>query len=125
MLRSLFLYAAIMSSSAVFAQKEAAPTDYAIILQLSPKYQEDSAWKAEDNAAVGAHFVALQKLQSEGRLTFAGRTTNKASMGIIILHGMTESEARAIMEGDKAVQRGIMRAELQPFQTVLKERQSK
>ena len=62
------------------------------------------------------------KLRREGKLVFAGRTTNAASTGFIILKNMTEAEARAVLAEDPAVRRGIMSAEFQPFQTALKEK---
>jgi uncharacterized protein YciI len=110
--------------SCACAQKVTPPSgsEYAIILHVMPRYQADSVWTDEDKAAVGAHFAALQKLQKEGKLVFAGRTINTASTGFIILKNMTEAEARNVLAEDKAVQRGIMRAEFQPFQTALKEK---
>lgn len=123
MLRLIIVF--VLCSVPVFAQaqkesKKPLP-EWAIVLNLAPQYQDDTAWKEEDNKAVGEHFVALQKLQKEGKLVIAGRTTNKASLGIIVLKGMTEAEARTVMNNDKAIQRGIMKAELLPFYTALKE----
>lgn len=123
MLRILVLLSLLAAfSPAAFGQTAAqAPKEYAIILRLTEKYQDDAAWKDEDNKAVGEHFAALQKLQKEGKLSLAGRTTVKASTGIILLKNMSEIEARAVMEADPAIKRGIMRAEFAPFSTVLKE----
>jgi uncharacterized protein YciI len=120
MLRTLLLMFACLACTGAFAQTDARAQEYAIILRLAAHYQVDSVWTDADKAAVGEHFAALQKLQQQDKLVFAGRTTNQASLGIIVLKGMSEAEARAVMASDKAIQRGIMIAELQPFYTALK-----
>ena len=123
-MRSLLTICMALICSCAYAQKvtQTPGNEYAIILRLMPHYQVDSVWTDDDKAAVGMHFAALQKLQRDGKLVFAGRTTNSASLGFIILKNMTEAEARAVLAEDKAVQRGIMSGEFQPFQTALKEK---
>ena len=123
-MRSLLTICLALTCSFAYAQKvtQTPGPEYAIILHLMPQYQADSVWTDDDKAAVGMHFAALQKLQREGKLVFAGRTTNAASTGFIILKNMTEAEARAVLAEDPAVRRGIMSAEFQPFQTALKEK---
>lgn len=73
-------------------------------------------------AVVDAHFEHVRGHCDAGRILLAGRTqTGDAnSMGIAILPAMAESEARAIMHADPAVEAGIMRAELFPFRVALK-----
>ena len=98
----------------------APPTkQFVIVLRLNPKYQDDKNWTEADNQAVSRHFQKLQKLQQEGKLVFAGRTTVKESMGIVILEVETEAEAKQVMENDDAVKAEIMSAEILPFQTAL------
>lgn len=92
---------------------------FVIVLRLQPKYQDDKNWTEADNQAVGRHFANLQKLQKEGKLILAGRTTVKESMGVVILEVENEAEARKVMENDDAVKAGIMSAEVLPFQTAL------
>ena len=123
MIRIFLLLLSALACPSTHAQSPtvAPKAEYAIILRLAPHYQADSVWTDADKAAVGEHFAALQKLQKEGKLAFAGRTTNAASLGIIVLKNMTKAEAGAVMKADKAIQRGIMLAELQPFHTALKE----
>ena len=89
-----------------------------IVLRLQPKYRDDKNWTETDNQAVGKHFAALQQLQKDGKLIFAGRTLVKESMGVVILEVESEAEARKIMNDD-AVKARIMSAELLPFQTAL------
>lgn len=123
MFRILVFLFVLATPIAVRAQTTAPapPVEYVVILHLTEKYQDDAVWTEEDNTAVGEHFAALKKLQGEGKLSLAGRTLVKASTGIILLKNMTEIEARAVMEADPAVKRGIMHAEFASFSTVLKE----
>ena len=92
---------------------------FAIVLRLNQKYQDDKNWTDADNQAVNRHFAKLQQLQKDGKLIFAGRTLVKESMGVVILEVETEAEARRIMDDDDAVKAGIMAAEVLPFQTAL------
>lgn len=120
---NLILAAALslcISTSSAQKPAEEKP-EWAIVLHLTPKYQADSVWNAADKAAVADHFTALQKLQAAGKLRFAGRTTNAASLGFIILKNMSRAEALQVLMADQAVRRGIMSAELQPFHTALTE----
>jgi D-alanyl-D-alanine carboxypeptidase len=96
-----------------------AKKQFVIVLRLNEKYQDEKNWTEADNKAVGAHFAKLQKLQADGKLVLAGRTTVPASMGVVIVEVETEAEARKVMEDDDAVKAGIMSAELLPFQTAL------
>ncbi len=54
---------------------------------------------------------------ADGRLTLAGRTQEEIPFGIVIFEA--ETEARAIMEGDPAVQAGVMSATLHPYRVAL------
>jgi D-alanyl-D-alanine carboxypeptidase len=92
---------------------------FVMVLRLNPKFQDDKNWTEADNQAVSRHFQKLQKLQQEGKVILAGRTTVKESMGIVILEVETEAEARQVMENDDAVKAEIMSAEILPFQTAL------
>lgn len=76
----------------------------------------------EEAAAVEAHFAYLERLTREGVVTLAGRTVpaGGTSFGIVLLRAAGEEEARAVMERDPAVERGVMRAELHPFRTALR-----
>jgi uncharacterized protein YciI len=62
---------------------------------------------------ISVHFDYLQRLTQQGVVILAGRTlnTDPTSFGIVILQTPDEAAARAIMENDPAVQRGVMRAE--------------
>lgn len=74
---------------------------------------------AEESAAVDRHFERLQSMLQQGRLVLAGRTLEDVPFGLVIFEAETEAEARAIMEGDPAVQAGVMSATLHPYRVAL------
>jgi uncharacterized protein YciI len=76
---------------------------------------------AEEDGIVTEHFLRLKKLAEEGVALFVGRTTeeDERSFGIVVLEAPDEAAARALMEADPAVERGIMTANLHPFRVAL------
>ncbi|MDF2629941.1 MAG: hypothetical protein K0R39_3772 [Symbiobacteriaceae bacterium] len=71
-----------------------------------------------EQAIVGAHFSYLQALLAEGKLIMAAPAADY-SFGLTIFEAESEDEARRIMEGDPAVQNGVMTAELIPIKIAL------
>ncbi|HEV7922077.1 MAG TPA: YciI family protein [Thermoanaerobaculia bacterium] len=74
-------------------------------------------------AAVGAHWEHLKELFRKGTVVFAGRTTQAEGevFGVVVFHAENEAAARAIMNSDPAVQKGVMKATLFPFSIALME----
>src|SRR5215469_6715110 len=75
----------------------------------------------EEAEIIGEHFAYLQRLTAEGVAILVGRTLtiDQDSMGIVIFTARSEDEARALMEADPAVSKGVMSAKLFPFRIVL------
>ncbi len=75
----------------------------------------------EESAITGEHFDYLQRLMLEGVVILAGRTlnTDPTSFGIIIFNADDETAAQALVQGDPAVIKGVMRAELFPYRVAL------
>ena len=75
----------------------------------------------DEQRVVAEHFAYLQRGVAEGVVILAGRTlnTDASTFGIVILRAASEPEARAMMENDPAVKRGVMRAEFYPFRVAL------
>lgn len=73
----------------------------------------------EEDEAVNRHFRRLQSMVNDGQLVLAGRTLEEIPFGIVIFEADSEAEARAIMEGDPAVQAGVMTATLHPYRVAL------
>ena len=70
---------------------------------------------------VSRHFAYLEALAERGVVILAGRTlnTDESSFGIVIFQAESEEAAQAIMNGDPAVQAGVMRARLFPYRIAL------
>ena len=75
----------------------------------------------EEEEIIGEHFTYLQRLTMEGVAILVGRTltTDQDSMGIVIFTAPSDEEARALMNADPAVSKGVMRAKLFPFRIAL------
>lgn len=67
------------------------------------------------------HWAYSQKLLAKKIVIFAGRTVDKTadSFATCVIRASSEEEARAIMEGDPAVEAGLFRARLFPYQPML------
>ena len=75
----------------------------------------------EEQAIVSEHFAHLETLTERGVMLFVGRTQDNSprTFGIAVFQAGSEEQARAIMNSDPAVQKGIMHAELFPFRIAL------
>jgi uncharacterized protein len=76
----------------------------------------------EEGQALGAHFEYLKQLTAKGVVIMAGRTLtdDQKTFGIIVFRAADEEAARKIMNGDPAVEKGVMKAEVFPFSVVLR-----
>ena len=76
---------------------------------------------SEEQSVVAEHFVYLQDLTAKGRIILVGRTltTDENTMGLAVFRAESDDEARAIMNDDPAVKKGVMTATLYPFKVVL------
>jgi len=74
-----------------------------------------------ETAAINRHFDYLKKLVAAGVVFMAGRTLNtgEQTFGLVVFAAASESEARAVMLDDPAVQDGVMKAELFPYRVAL------
>ena len=72
---------------------------------------------SEETEIIGEHFIYLERLTREGVAILVGRTlsTEQDSMGIVIFTARSDEEARALMDADPAVSKGVMSAKLFPF----------
>ena len=75
----------------------------------------------EEEEIIGEHFTYLKRLTTEGVAILVGRTltTDQDSMGIVIFKARSDEEARALMNEDPAVSKGVMSAKLFPFRIAL------
>lgn len=73
----------------------------------------------EESAAIEAHFQYYQKLLDKGSLHIAGRTHEPPYVGIMIYEAPTKEDAISIAAQDPAINKGILTARVQPFETAL------
>ena len=75
----------------------------------------------EEADAMAAHFEYLKALHAQGQVILAGRTqnTDESSFGIGIFRAANEEEAWKIVNGDPAVQRGVVTPSLFPYRVAL------
>jgi len=76
----------------------------------------------EEQEILGQHFMYLKDLAEKGPVLLVGRTqtTDESTFGLCIFEAASEEEARALMNGDPAVARGVMTAQLFPYQIAIK-----
>lgn len=84
-------------------------------------YQRGPAWPAGQAApqqALHDHQSYLAGLMQDGTLLMAGLFCDDAGGGIAVLDSGDELVARCLMDGDPAVQSGLLSAQLRPWQMV-------
>ena len=91
------------------------------VLRLVPRLLDAANWTPEDNAVVEEHFRHLEELLRDGTLILAGKTAglDENTFGIVILAVEDEGQALRLMKNDPAVRKGVMTAELLPFNLAL------
>lgn len=72
----------------------------------------------EQEAVMEKHFLRLKQGVEDGRVILAGPCTDGA-FGIVLFHADSEEDATDYMNGDPAVEGGLMTAELHPFRISL------
>ena len=116
-----------LAATAVPAMAADVP-QWLIVLNIArPELQDPKSWTKEDNAAVGAHFVRLQKMTEEGKVLFFGRTQDTTAdgklvpdtLGLIVLEAPDRAAAEAVLQGDPAVKAGIMRGKVFSYKIAL------
>jgi uncharacterized protein YciI len=95
------------------------------VLRVAPHLQDESKWSDSDKAATGRHFQRLQQAAAKGQVILAGRSSEPLdqTFGLVIFEADSEAAARAFMEGDPAVQAGVMTATLHPYAVALQRKQ--
>src|SRR6476469_5775086 len=85
------------------------PKQFIYVLHLVPRLYDDTAWTAEDKAAVGRHLANFKQAVQSGQLILAGRTMEPGdkTFGIAIFEALSEAAARKFMEADPAVAAGV------------------
>ena len=76
---------------------------------------------AEEDAIMGEHFLYLKQKTEDGTIFLAGPSfrNDGSGMGITIFEAEDDAAAEAFMNGDPAVQKGVMKAEWLHFRLSL------
>lgn len=74
----------------------------------------------DELATIREHAERLQRLTEAGDVAFVGRTTaaNADAWFIAVFWAESDDAARALLDADPCVARGVMRAELFPFEVL-------
>ena len=73
----------------------------------------------EESAVFGEHFDYLQRLLEDGVLVLAGPTLGTVNTGIAVFEAPDEAAARAVMEADPTIVRGVVTGELREMRVSL------
>jgi uncharacterized protein YciI len=87
---------------------------------LHPPRPDFAATMTDDESAVFAeHFSYLEGLLADGALVLAGPTLGPVNTGIAVFDAPDEASARAVMEADPTIRRGLVTGELREMRVSL------
>ena len=96
--------------------------NYIYILNLTPKYRDQSKWTDADNKALEKHDQRLARQKERGVVKYVGRTDlpieNPKNFGLVVFEAENDTMAELFMQSDAAVMKGIMTAECHPFKHI-------
>jgi uncharacterized protein len=120
-IKRLALCAALLLPMLAQAQEAARPKQYLYVLRVAPHLHQESKWSEADQAATGRHFKRLQEAMAKGQVILAGKTSEPLdqTFGLVVFEAADDAAAKAFMEGDPAVQAGVMTATLHPYGVAL------
>ena len=72
-----------------------------------------------EEAVFGEHFEHLQRLLADGVLVLAGPTLGETNTGLAVFEAADEPAARAVMESDPAIAKGVVTGELREMRVSL------
>lgn len=97
--------------------------DYIYILNLLPKYNDQSSWGEKENKIIEDHFGRLERQKKRGTVKYVGKTdlpvTNKSNFGLVVFEAENDTMAELFMQSDPAVMKKIMTATCFPFKHAL------
>jgi uncharacterized protein len=130
-IRQIVAVLAIMAIGVVAVQPASAqtspkPQQFVYVLRVAPAFHEAGKWTPKENEAVGRHFARLAEATKQGKVIFAGRTTEPldATFGLVVFEAESEAAARQFMDSDPAIVAGVMSATLHPYALALQRKAS-
>ncbi|WP_202977021.1 YciI family protein [Ornithinimicrobium flavum] len=73
----------------------------------------------QEESVFAEHFAHLQRLTEQGVVILAGPTLGPVNTGITVFEAPDETAARALMESDPAIARGVVTGELREMRVAL------
>jgi uncharacterized protein YciI len=93
------------------------------LLRLEPVRKDFSLQNLteDERRIVMEHAAFLKRMQSEGKLVFAGQAfdPNRGFWGILVVNANDPKLAAELMNADPAIQQKLVRGEVIPFRTVI------
>lgn len=80
---------------------------------------DPDAWTPQEVLIAEEHFSYLKRATEAGTVILAGRSLDGKGPALVILEAESQDQARAFMEADPFVAKGLMRAHLHPFRAAL------
>lgn len=95
--------------------------EYIYVLRVTRPAMLKESPTDEEASVVGRHFHYLKELTEQHIVLMVGRTQteDERTRGYVVLQAPDDKAARDLMEGDPAVEEGVMSAELFPFKVAL------
>ncbi len=123
-MRLLGLLAMLAAATAAASEPSTTPAptpQFVYVLKVEPQWHDETKWTDTERTAVSAHFQRLKAETEAGRVILAGKTDEQldTTFGLVIFEASNAAEAREFMNGDPAVQAGVMRATLHPYRVAL------
>lgn len=120
----LIITVLIIAANVSFSQNNSGKIEkkqFLYLLRLEKTMQDTSAWSAEKQQVVAAHFAHLQKMLQDGILILAGKTSTDlaTTFGIVVFEADSFESAKVIAENDPAVIAKIMNVEVFPYEVAL------
>jgi len=108
---------AARGQTAASAPPAAKRAQFVYVLRVVPRFHDRGAWTEVENRIVASHFRRLVAASDAGLVLMAGRTSEPLdrTFGIVVFEAADADEARRFMEGDPAVEAGLMTATLHPY----------
>jgi uncharacterized protein YciI len=114
---SLALATPSFLSLAGSGKKDAPAAKSQFLIRLTSRHPEAAA-SAEEKTRIVMHFDYLKTLLADGKLVFAGISTDDYA-SVLLVEAADREEAERMLASDPAVSGDVYQGEIHPFQTVL------
>lgn len=93
--------------------------DYIYILNLIPKFRNESEWGEKERTILEKHSERLERQSKRGTVKYAGKTdlpiSTEANFGLVVFEAESDTMAELFAQSDPAVMQGMMTVKCFPF----------